>query len=146
MKITKELRTQLETSQKKSKPTRGTVPSFQKMVGSETQKMQESEMNRLLQDLTQQGEKVAKFRSFQDLGKYKRMVRQFIEEAVNYGLDLEQMRSWDMNGGNRTLSLVKKIDDKLVQLTDDMIDQEKSSLDILDVIGEIKGMLMNIYA
>ncbi|WP_188207383.1 YaaR family protein [Alkalibacillus aidingensis] len=146
MKISQDIRSQLEASQKNNVKKPGSMPSFQKVVGQETQKLKESELSRLLNDLTKQGEKVAKFRSFQDLGKYKRMVRQFIQEAVNYGLELEQSRSWDMDGGNRTLTLVKQIDDKLIQLTDDVIDQEKESIDVLNVIGEIKGLLMNLYA
>ncbi|MET3683781.1 uncharacterized protein YaaR (DUF327 family) [Alkalibacillus flavidus] len=146
MKVTQEMRAQLEATQQKQPKQLNTKASFQSVVGQESQKMKETELNRLLGDLTKQGEKVAKFRSFPDLGKYKRMVRQFIQEATNYGLELEQSRKWDLNGGNQTLSLVKQVDEKLVQLTDDVLDQEKDSIDVLDVIGEIKGLLMNLYA
>ncbi|MDQ0352636.1 uncharacterized protein YaaR (DUF327 family) [Alkalibacillus filiformis] len=146
MKVSQEVRTQMETSKQNNQKQTNAKSSFQGVVGQETQKLKEAELNRLLADLTKQGDKVAKFRSFQDLGKYKKMVRQFIQEAVNYGLDLEQSRKWDLEGGSQTLSLVKQIDDKLIDLTDDVLDQEKSSIDVLDVIGEIKGMLLNLYA
>lgn len=33
-----------------------------------------------------------------------------------------------------------------MNLTDQLLDQEKDSLDLLKVIGEIKGLLVNIYA
>nr|WP_208379665.1 YaaR family protein [Alkalibacillus almallahensis] len=140
------MRAQLEATQQKQPKQMNMKSSFQSVVGQEAQKMKESELNRLLGDLTKQGEKVAKFRSFPDLGKYKQMVRQFIQEATNYGLELEQSRKWDLNGGNQTLSIVKQVDEKLVKLTDDVLDQEKSSIDVLDDIGEIKGLLMNLYA
>ncbi|WP_017185069.1 YaaR family protein [Alkalibacillus haloalkaliphilus] len=146
MKVSQDVRTQMETSKQNNLKQTNAKSSFQSVVGQETQKLKETELNRLLADLTKQGEKVAKFRSFQDLGKYKKMVRQFIQETVNSGLDLEQSRKWDLEGGSQTLSLVKQIDDKLIELTDDVLDQEKDSIDVLDVIGEIKGMLLNLYA
>ncbi|GEL78279.1 YaaR family protein [Tenuibacillus multivorans] len=146
MKISQELRSQVETAKSNTTKNNTTTTSFQQAVSHEKQKMHESELNRLLGNLSAQGEKVAKFRSFKDLARYKKMVQQFIEEAVQYGLELEQSRSWSMNGDNRKLMLVKQIDEKLVQLTDDVLDQEKPSLDILDVIGEIKGLLLNLRA
>ncbi|GAA0467367.1 YaaR family protein [Alkalibacillus silvisoli] len=146
MKVSQDIRAQVEASQQNKPKRPSSNSSFQGVVSQETQKLKEGELNRLLTDLTKQGERVFKFRSFQDLGKYKRMVKQFVQEAVNYGLELEQSRKWDLDGGNQTLTLVKQVDEKLVQLTNDVLDQEKNSIDVLDVIGEIKGMLMNLYA
>ncbi|MDY0394833.1 DUF327 family protein [Virgibacillus halophilus] len=37
------------------------------------------------------------------------------------------------------------MDEKLVKLTEDVLDQEKKTVDLLDTIGEIKGLLVNIY-
>ncbi|TFB21057.1 DUF327 family protein [Filobacillus milosensis] len=146
MKISQDLKTQLDTSKANANKTNGTTMSFQQTVSQEKQKMHEAQLNRLLGDLSAQGEKVAKFRSFKDLARYKRMVQQFMEEAVQYGLELDQQRSWSMNGDNRKLMLVKQVDEKLIQLTDDVLDQQKSSIDVLDVIGEIKGLLLNLQA
>ncbi|PKR77480.1 DUF327 domain-containing protein [Halalkalibacillus sediminis] len=146
MKIGQDLRSKVEPTKKNISSRSTSVKSFQQVVGQETQKMKESEMDRLLSQISDQGEKLAEYRTFKDLAKYKKLVRQFIQEAVQYGLELEQTRSWNASGNNRKLTLVKTIDEKLVQLTDDILDQEKKSIDILDVIGEIKGMLMNMYA
>lgn len=40
---------------------------------------------------------------------------------------------------------MKEIDDKLIQLTEEMMDQEKPAIDLLERIGEIKGLLINLY-
>ncbi|WP_279401737.1 DUF327 family protein [Piscibacillus salipiscarius] len=44
------------------------------------------------------------------------------------------------------LTLIKQIDDNLIQLTEDLLNEQKSSIEILDVIGEIKGLLLNLQA
>ena len=145
MKISQELRSQLDTGQKQLGNKAPSINSFQKVVHQEKQKMHEKELNRLLNDITNQGEKLARSRTFNDLSVYKKLVKQFVKEAVDYGLELDQERSWDLNGENRHLILVKQIDEKLIQLTDDLINQEKEGLDVLEVIGEIKGLLVNLY-
>ena len=42
--------------------------------------------------------------------------------------------------------IVKVIDEKLLDLTDEIIAKEKKGLDILKCVGEIQGLLVNIYA
>ena len=40
---------------------------------------------------------------------------------------------------------MRQIDAKLVELADDLLNEEKSSVDLLARVGEIKGLLINIY-
>ncbi|SEU06978.1 hypothetical protein SAMN05421676_11735 [Salinibacillus kushneri] len=145
MKISQDIQSQIESVKKnpQTKSSQGT--SFESVVRMEHQQMRETELNRLMEKLTQQGDKVARFRSFKDLSKFKGLVKQFVKEAVQYGLDLKQTRNFSMNGQNRKLTIVDTIDEKLVELTDSVFDQEKKSIDILGQIGEIKGLLVNLY-
>lgn len=145
LKISQDIQSQIESVKKnpQTKSSQGT--SFESVVRMEHQQMRETELNRLMEKLTQQGDKVARFRSFKDLSKFKGLVKQFVKEAVQYGLDLKQTRNFSMNGQNRKLTIVDTIDEKLVELTDSVFDQEKKSIDILGQIGEIKGLLVNLY-
>ncbi|MBO8157647.1 MAG: YaaR family protein [Bacillaceae bacterium] len=146
MKISQEIRSQLETikQQTSSKQTNG--QSFHTFVNEAAVKMKEEELNRLINEITRQGEKVARFRSIKDLSRYKRLVKQFVQEAVKYGLETKKSHSWNMNGQNRKLTIVQTVDEKLVELTDAVLDQERKSIDLLSVIGEIKGLLIHLYA
>ncbi|MBU6080107.1 MULTISPECIES: YaaR family protein [Allobacillus] len=146
MKITQDLQPKIDTAQTKRVNTSQPSQAFLSMVGQERDKLQGEQLTKFLNQIQAQGEKIAKFRSFKDLAKYKRMIHEFIDEAVKHGLTLKQSRSWDLAGGNRQLTLVEQIDEKLMNLTDQLLDQEKDSLDLLKVIGEIKGLLVNIYA
>ncbi|MBB6455224.1 hypothetical protein HNQ94_003721 [Salirhabdus euzebyi] len=145
MKIGQELRSQVESTPKSFSNRSNGVQEFQSIMNKEAAQMRESELNRLLEQLTRQGEKVAQFRSFRDLSKYKNLVKNFIQEAVQYGFDLKQSRNWNMQGQNRKLTIVETIDEKLVELTNSVLSKEKNSINILDKIGEIKGLLVNLY-
>jgi|SRR5690625_49295 len=117
---------------------------FEQIVQSESQRIKQQEIKKLIQDITEQGEKIARFRSFQDLAKFKRMIRQFLQKTVTNGLALNESRNFNASNYSQTLTTVQQVDEKLVQLADDMMDQEKKTVDLLGVIGEIRGLLINI--
>ncbi|MCP3033574.1 YaaR family protein [Halobacillus sp. A1] len=145
MKITQDVRTQLEgTKQQAQVNTRG-KQSFDSMVQSQSRQLQEAQLNQLMKSISAQGEKVARFRSFRDLAKYKRLIKDFLEESVKYGLNVKQTHSFDLDGRSRKLTIVEAVDERLAELTEAVMDQEKQSIDLLGIIGEIKGLLINLY-
>ncbi|MDX1772462.1 MAG: YaaR family protein, partial [Planococcaceae bacterium] len=66
-------------------------------------------------------------------------------EAVDYGMGLKQSHTWNRFGEGRRLKIIETIDEKLVELAQEILVQEKESIDLLDKIGEIKGLLINLY-
>ncbi|MDY0404056.1 YaaR family protein [Virgibacillus sp. 179-BFC.A HS] len=145
MKISQEMNAQLETAKKNIRTTADGKQGFRNIVQSETHKLKQDGMQKLLEGISLQGEKLARFRSFRDLAKFKQMVRSFLKEAVANGFDLQKSYGFSMSGHAGNLTTVKEIDRKLVQLTEDVLDKEKKSVDLLGTIGEIKGLLINIY-
>lgn len=146
MKVNQEIRSQVESTTKSQKATADGRQSFDGMVQSQTHKLKQQEIQQLMKNITIQGDKLARFRSFRDLVKFKRMVKGFLEETVHNGLDLQKSHSFSMTGNNRNLAIVKEVDEKLIELTEDIMNQEKKTVDLLGLIGEIKGLLVNIYS
>lgn len=144
MKISQEMHTKIDQKKPLRKVETG-KQNFDQIVQSQTQKIKQQELEKLINDITRQGEKLARFRSFRDLAKFKRMIKQFLEETVYNGYRLNESRNFNMNSYSHKLTTVKKIDEKLVQLTEDLLDQEKKTVDLLGLIGEIRGLLINLY-
>lgn len=125
MKISQEMRTQLESMNKNEQQKRVNNQRFDSLVKAESTQLKQAELQKLMSELTAQGERIARFRSFKDLAAYKRMVKRFVKEAVNFGLGLKKSHSFLMDGDNRRLTIVKEIDEKLVELSEAVLDQEK---------------------
>jgi uncharacterized protein YaaR (DUF327 family) len=123
----------------------GPTTSFQKIINSYSQDLTKDYLNKLLENIDKQGQQLCETPTFHELRKYKDLVKQFIGEVTKYGLSLSQSESWDMYGGSRTLKTVQVLDRKLVELTDHVLGQQSDSLSILERIGEIKGLLINLY-
>lgn len=134
-----------ETNRQPVRNTQESKQNFDKFISSEAGRMHNQEMEKLITDITKQGEKLATFRSFQDLAKFKRMIKQFLNEAVYDGLKLDETRSFNTTSFTHKMTTVKEVDEKLVELTEDLMDQEKKTVDLLGLIGEIEGLLVNIY-
>ncbi|MCY7804922.1 YaaR family protein [Bacillus spizizenii] len=145
MKINKDIRTFIDNKQLPSVKTSEITASFKTSMENQSSKLKFDQLTRLLSDIEAFGKRLTKSRNFKDLARLKGLVKRFVKEAVDSGLSHETSKSFDLYGNSRTLGLVKEIDDKLIQLTEEMMDQEKPAIDLLDRIGEIKGLLINLY-
>lgn len=143
MKIGQEVRSKVE--QTPVRQVQDGKKEFRQLVQTQSHKIEQNELRRLVDDITEQGKKIAHFRSFRDLAKFKRMIKDFLQKTVHNGLSLKESRSFHANSFNQKLTTVDEIDEKLVQLTEDMMDQEKKNVDLLGLIGEIEGLLINLY-
>ncbi|GGB50982.1 DUF327 family protein [Virgibacillus dakarensis] len=144
MKITQEMRGQIDSAAKNNRNNIDGRQSFDGVMESHTQKLKQQELQQLMKDITLQGDRLARFRSFRDLVKFKRMVKSFLQETVYSGLHLQKSHSFEASQ-SRKLTIVKKVDEKLIELTEEMMSQEKKTVDLLGIIGEIKGLLINLY-
>lgn len=144
MKIDQTLRASIE-QRVENRQTQKTKDNFALYVKNSNSKLELAAFNRLISDIEQQGKRVSTSRTFKDLARFKSLIKNFVEEAVDHSLDLEQERGWNMEGYARTLSTVQEIDTKIAELTKMVLDKQRNSLDILEKIGEIKGLLINLY-
>ncbi|KAF1678509.1 YaaR family protein [Bacillus mexicanus] len=145
MKINKDIRTFIDNKQLPAVKTSETTASFKSSMEHQSSKLKFDQLTRLLSDIEAFGKRLTKSRNFKDLARFKGLVKRFVKEAVDSGLSHETSQTFDLYGNSKTLGLVKEIDDKLLQLTEDMMDQEKPAINLLERIGEIKGLLINLY-
>ena len=98
-----------------------------------------------LDQIEEKGKGLSDRRTVEALQDYKKMVRNFIKEAVEYGLKVEEKRGFSRGGRGRSLRTVANIDARLIELTEAILSQEKKHINILDKVGEIQGLLVNLY-
>ncbi|MHA7768313.1 YaaR family protein [Bacillus atrophaeus] len=145
MKINQDIRTIVEKKQLPSVKSAEISASFKTSMDSQSSKLKFDQLTRLLSDIEAFGKRLTKSRNFKDLAIFKGLVKRFVKEAVDNGLSHETARSFDLYGNSRKLGIVKEIDEKLIQLTEEMMNQEQPAIDLLERIGEIKGLLINLY-
>ena len=119
--------------------------SFTEVMGKKREEVLYAKMTKMMQDIEDQGKILSKSQTVEDLKKYKKLVKEFMEDAVNNGLKLEEQRGFNRRGRTKVYKIVKEVDNKLIDLTNAVLDKEKNGLNILNLVGEIKGLIINMY-
>jgi uncharacterized protein YaaR (DUF327 family) len=79
-----------------------------------------------------------------ELRQYKLLVKQFLEETARRGVNLKDTKGWDRRGRAKRYKILEEIDTELLNLADDMLASEQGRIDLLQKVGEIRGMLINL--
>lgn len=91
------------------------------------------------------GQLLAESQTIEHLESYKEKIKDFLKDALDQSQQLEEKRGFNRRGRTKIYKVVEQVDAKLLQLTNTVISGESRRLDILDQIGEIKGMLVNVF-
>ena len=114
--------------------------SFKFMLAS----LQERLTN-LMAEITTEGEKLAKKRDVKDMRHYRGLVKEFLNEVVTRSHSFSRENFLDRRGRHRVYGIIRLVDENLDQLAQELMKDEKDNLAILNKIGEIRGLLLDIF-
>lgn len=120
--------------------------TFTEIINQRREEKAYERFTKMIEEIDHQGKLLAESRTVETLRKYKQLVKDFLEEAVEHGLKVEERRGFNRRGRTKLYKIVEEVDKKLIELTDAVLAQEKKRIDILDKVGEIRGLLVNVYA
>ncbi|RLQ96794.1 YaaR family protein [Falsibacillus albus] len=144
MEVQKVSKSTLQRLQKKEEAASESV-SFTEVMASKRTNVLYDRFAKMGSEIEEQGKVLAKSQTVEDLRKYKKLVKAFMEDAVKNGLKLEEQRGFNRRGRTKIYKIVKEVDKKLIDLTNEVLQKEKKGMGILGMVGEIQGMLINIY-
>ncbi|EPE62682.1 DUF327 family protein [Exiguobacterium sp. SH3S2] len=119
--------------------------SFQNVIGQKREDREYERFQRQIAAIHDQGELLAESQTVESLTEYKRLIKDFMKDAVDAALSLEDKRGFNRRGRAKIYKIVEQVDQKLLALTDQVISGEASRLSLLDQVGEIRGLLVNVY-
>ncbi len=104
----------------------------------------QQKLNSLLEDITRQGEKISQHMNIKDMKRYRELVKDFLNEVVNRSHKFSRENFLDRRGRHRVYGIVKLVDKNLDELATELVKDEKDHLSILNKIGEIRGLLLDV--
>lgn len=123
---------------------KGSIP-FQSVIDQKKTDLTLESLNKKMQEIETSGNQLVESRTIENLVKYKKLVKEFMNDVVKNGLQLQEQHSFNHYGSSKIYKLVKEVDKKLVDVTSAALDKQQQGLDLLNLLGEIKGMLMDLY-
>ncbi len=88
------------------------------------------------------GEKLISTQNYNEVLKYKKVIKEYLKSVVDYVYSLNKNTSfWDGN----YFTTVKTVNEKLEDITRELIYEQRENIDIASKIDEINGLLLDIY-
>lgn len=106
----------------------------------------QAKLNTLMTDITKQGEHIARHMDIRDMKKYRGLIKDFLNEVVNRSHKFSRENFLDRRGRHRVYGIIKLVDKNLDELVEELMKDEQDHIKILDKIGEIQGLLLDILA
>ena len=104
----------------------------------------QAKVDALLNDITAQGNRIAQHMDIRDMKKYRGLVKDFLNEVVYRSHKFSRENFLDRRGRHRVYGIIRLIDKNLDELASELVEDEKDHIAILDRIGEVKGLLLDI--
>ncbi|MBO5282066.1 MAG: YaaR family protein [Lachnospiraceae bacterium] len=99
----------------------------------------------LMEQITMEGEKLAKRKDLRDMKHYRSLVKEFMNEIISRSHSFSRENFLDRRGRHRVYGIVCLVDQNLDDLAQELMKDEKDNLAILSKIGEIRGLLLDIF-
>ena len=116
------------------------------LISNIEEKDLQEKLGNMMQEITEQGEKIAKHMDIKDMRKYRELVKGFLNEVVNRSHKFSRENFLDRRGRHRVYGIVKLVDKNLDELAGELDKEEKNHLEIVGRIDDIRGLLLDITA
>ena len=102
-------------------------------------------LNLMMQDIIQQGEKISKRNDIKDMQRYRILIKDFLNEVVTRSHVFSRENFLDRRGRHRVYGIIRQVDKELDELAQELVKDEKNNIGILAKIGQIQGLLLDIF-
>jgi hypothetical protein len=106
-----------------------------------------NDLEQLLDDLHQLGERLKQSPTMTAVLEYKRSVKEFLRYVVSHALEVEEREGVKFANPlkkQKKYTMIKVIDQKVEQLAAGVLQNQRSQLDMLKAVDEIYGLLVDL--
>ena len=120
--------------------------SFKFMLASNIEEAELAQrLNLLMEEIVMQGDKLVKRMDVRDMRRYRSLIKEFMNEIVNRSHKFSRENFLDRRGRHRVYGIIRLVDEKLDELAQELVKDEHDKISILAKVGEIRGLLLDIF-
>ncbi|MDI4649440.1 MULTISPECIES: YaaR family protein [Cohnella] len=120
------------------------MPNFGDLMQQNEEGRTQEELQRKLEDIRQQGDRLMRSMTVRELKLYRMMVKGFLEDTLKRGIALKETKGWDRRGRGKRYKILEEVDSMLVAMGEELLGSEEGRLELLQKVGEIRGLLINL--
>lgn len=136
-------------SLKKEKTSGTTVvkhtPFFDEILAIQQVESVKKELDELIKEIDLAGNEFAKNPTIETLKKYKTLIKSFMEMVIKKIYRVKEKYSKKFWLKQKVFTIIEKIDKKLEELTNYILEKEKEHINLMATLDEIRGLLIDLY-
>jgi len=102
----------------------------------------EEQLNKMIEDISKRGNRLVITKTYGDVIAYKKMIKEYLESILKFMYDTKKDISfWQ----TQYFITIDTVDEKLKELTDSLLGDERENLNVAATIDEIQGLIVDIY-
>jgi len=94
--------------------------------------------------IEEQGKRLADRADVKEYEKYRRLIREFLDEIVSNGYTFTREDAYASRGKHRYIATVKIVDEKLDELGKEVMKEQADKIAIIHRIDDIRGLLLDL--
>lgn len=105
----------------------------------------QAHLTSLMEEITMQGERISKRKDIKDMRKYRSLIKDFMNEIVSRSHSFSRENFLDRKGRHRVYGIIRLVDQTLDELAQELCKEQKDNITILQKIGDIRGLILDIF-
>lgn len=125
--------------------TSATESDFSSELEDQQGDLTHEQLQKLLDQIDEQGARLTKTPTYDELKEYRSLVKTFISSVVGQMYSVKSQAGWDRMGRQKVYTTVRKIDRELENMAEKIRLGQSDQLDVVASHDAIRGMLVDLY-
>lgn len=118
--------------------------SFSDTFGGFEKENEKQQLEERLKKINEKGKFIKERMEVRDLIEYKQMIKEFLDYTVKYSHKYFKETKFGRDGSYKVMGIVKKVNEELESLTQELMSSEREKINIVEKISGIQGLLVDM--
>jgi len=118
--------------------------SFSDTFGGFERENEKQQLEERLKKINEKGKFIKDRMEVRDLIEYKQMIKEFLDYTVKYSHKYFKETKFGRDGSYKVMGIVKKVNEELDALTEELMSSEREKINIVEKISGIQGLLVDM--
>ena len=117
---------------------------FRRTLTDLSKEMYADRIQEMKKAIDEQGERLADRADVREYERYRRLIKEFLDEIVSNGYSFSREDAYASRGRHRYIATVRVIDEKLDELGKEVMKEHADKIEVLNRIDDIRGLLLDL--
>ena len=118
--------------------------TFRRTLTDMSQELRETRLMAMKEAIDEQGKRLGERVDVGEFEKYRRLIREFLDEIVSNGYTFSREDAYASRGRHRFIATVQVVNEKLDELGKAVISEQADKIDLVHKIDDIRGLLLDM--